>query len=76
MWTLLEPELYVDYVHAGASMNLKEKITYAPAKRINLWAQTGIGLFGDFIARYQWKAEVGCRYFFLRNTILRRKKSG
>ena len=76
LWTVLAPELYIDYVHGGASMNLEGRIAYAPIKRINVWAQVGLGLFGDFIARYEWGAEVGCRYFFLRNTIFKRKTSG
>jgi len=41
-----------------------------------VWGQVGAGLFGDFIARYQWGAEAGCRYFFLRDTIFKRKKRG
>jgi len=68
VWTVLSPEWYLDYVHGGLSMNLEGKVAYLPAKRINLWAQTGVGMFGDFIARYQWSMEVGCRYFFLRNS--------
>lgn len=76
VWTVLAPELYIDYVHGGASMNLEGRIAYAPARRINLWAQAGVGVFGNFIARYQWGAEAGCRYFFLRNTNLKRKNSG
>jgi hypothetical protein len=32
--------------------------------------KAGVGLFGDFIARYQWGAEVGCRYYLLRNTAI------
>jgi hypothetical protein len=75
MWTLLAPELYVDYVHGGASMNLEGRFAYAPIKRINIWLQLGTGLFGDFQARYQWGIEVGCRYFFLRNTLIKRKSA-
>lgn len=76
MWTVVAPELYIDYVHGGASMNLEGRIGYAPTRRINVWAQVGGGLFGDFIARYQWGGELGCRYFFLRNTLLKRKSTG
>jgi hypothetical protein len=75
LWTVVAPELYIDYVHGGASMNLEGRIAYAPVKRINVWAQAGGGIFGDFIARYQWGAEVGFRYFFLRNTIFKRSTS-
>lgn len=75
VWTVFAPELYVDYVHGGASMNLEGRVAYAPAKRINLWAHTGVGLFGDFAPRYQWTVETGCRYFFLRNTLIKRKSN-
>ncbi|HNS18620.1 MAG TPA: hypothetical protein PKI34_12450 [Bacteroidales bacterium] len=72
MWTVLAPEWYIDYVHGGVSMNLEARFAFAPVRRINLWAQTGVGVFGDFVARYQWGGEVGCRYFFLKNSILKK----
>lgn len=72
-WTVLGPEWYFDYVKGGVSMNVRERFTYAPVQRINIWIQPGVGIFGDFAPRYQWNAEVGCRYFFLRNTLLKRK---
>ena len=75
MWTVLAPELYLDYVKGMSAMNLEGRIAYAPVRRINIWAQVGGGIFGDFITRYQWGGEVGCRYFFLRNTIFKRKNS-
>jgi hypothetical protein len=73
VWTVFAPELYVDYVRGGAAMNLEGRVAYAPTKRINLWAHTGVGLFGDFAPRYHWTVETGCRYFFLRNTMIKRK---
>jgi hypothetical protein len=54
-------------------MNFEARGAYAPTRRINVWAQTGVGVFGDFVARYQWDVEVGCRYYFLRNTGLKKK---
>jgi hypothetical protein len=73
-WTVVAPESYIDYVYGGLSMNLEARCAYAPIRRINVWAQAGVGLFGDFIARYKWGAEVGCRYYFLRNTALKKKQ--
>lgn len=66
MWAVVAPELYLDYINGGASMNLEGRIAYAPAKRINVWLQVGGGLFGDFVPRYQWGIEIGCRYFLFR----------
>jgi hypothetical protein len=72
-WSVAAPECYIDYVYGGLSMNFEVRCAYAPTRRINVWAQTGVGVFGDFIARYQWGAEVGCRYYFLKNTFLAKK---
>lgn len=66
MWTVVAPELYIDYIHGGASVNLEGRIAYAPARRFNVWLQAGAGLFGDFAPRYQWGSELGCRYFLFR----------
>jgi hypothetical protein len=74
IWMVVAPECYIDYVNGGMSMNFEVRGAYAPTRRINVWAQTGVGLFGDFIARYQWSAEVGCRYYFLRNLLLNKKR--
>ncbi len=76
VWTVLAPEWYFDYTHDDVSMNLQGRLAYAPVKRINLWIQPGVGVFGDFAARYEWKIEIGSRYFFLRDTFFKRKKSG
>jgi hypothetical protein len=73
IWTVVAPECYIDYIYGGLSMNFEVRCAYAPIRRINVWAQTGVGVFGDFIARYQWGAEVGCRYYFLRNTFFDKK---
>jgi hypothetical protein len=64
IWTTLSPECFIDYVKGGASMNLEGRFAYAPKPRINLWIKAGCGLFGDFIARYQWAVEIGARHFF------------
>jgi hypothetical protein len=76
MWTVLAPEMYFDYIHGGVSMNLECRFAVAPSPRFSFWTMAGAGLFGDFIARYQWSLEVGCRYFFLRKTLLNRNNSG
>ena len=73
IWSVAAPEFYIDYIKGGLSMNFEVRCAYAPTRRINVWAQTGVGLFGDFIARYQWAAEVGCRYYFLKNTFFNQK---
>lgn len=76
MWTVLSPELYIDYVDGGASMNLETRATYAPLPRLNLWVQAGVGIFGDYIARYQWSGELGCRYFVMRKMNFKARNDG
>jgi hypothetical protein len=75
VWTVVAPELYLDYVHGGLSMDLAGRFAYAPVPRINLWAQAGAGLFGDFAGRYIWSSQIGCRYFFMKNTVLKGMKN-
>ena len=65
-WTVVAPEWYFDYVNGGVSMNLRTRVNYAPTPRINIWATPSAGIFGDFIARYQWSAEIGCRYYLFK----------
>lgn len=65
-WTVVGPELFIDYINGGTSMLIKGRMAFAPKPRINLWAQVNAGLYGDFIARYNWGAEAGCRYFMFR----------
>jgi hypothetical protein len=65
-WTVLAPEWFFDYVHGGVSMNLRTRLTYAPKPRLNIWATPSAGIFGDFIARYQWSADIGCRYYLFK----------
>jgi len=57
-------------------MDLAGRFAYAPVPRINLWAQAGAGLFGDFAGRYIWSTQFGCRYFFMKNTIFKGMKNG
>ena len=47
-------------------MILKGRMTFAPMPRMNIWVQANAGLYGDFIARYNWGAEAGARYFMVR----------
>jgi hypothetical protein len=67
MWTVVAPVMYIDYIHGGTSMNLEGRIVYATAPRSNFWVQAGAGLYGDFITRYEWAAQLGYRYFLFRN---------
>jgi len=73
MWTVVAPVLYVDYIHGGTSMNLEGRMVYATAPRSNFWVQAGAGLYGDFILRYEWAAQVGYRYFLFRNLNWKKK---
>jgi len=67
MWTVIAPEFYLDYENGGASMNFEGRFVFAPKPRLNVWVQPGIGVFGDFIGRYQWSVETGIRYFIFKN---------
>jgi len=76
LWTVVADELFIDYTHdAATSMILKCRMTGAPNPRLNMWGQVNAGLYGDFIGRYNWGAEVGCRFFLLRSMNFN-KKSG
>ncbi|MBL0009787.1 MAG: hypothetical protein IPP25_22120 [Saprospiraceae bacterium] len=66
MWSVVAPELFIDYINGGTSMILKGRMTFAPMPRMNIWVQANAGLYGDFIARYNWGAEAGARYFMVR----------
>ena len=73
-WTVLAPEWYLDYVHGGASMNLRTRFTGAPTPRMNIWITPSAGIFGDFAGRYKWSLDIGGRYFFLREMNFKKKK--
>jgi len=73
-WSVLAPEWFVDYANGGLSMNLRSRMTYAPAPRINIWITPSAGIFGDFPGRYQWSLDIGGRYFFLRKMDFGKKK--
>lgn len=66
LWTVVAPELFIDYIHGGTSMIFKGRMAFAPTPRVNLWIQANAGFYGDFIARYNWGAEAGMRYFMFR----------
>ena len=68
-WSVIAPELFIDYINGGTSMLLKGRMAFAPKPRLNLWVQVNGGLYGDFIGRYNWGGEVGCRYFVFRKSI-------
>jgi hypothetical protein len=73
-WMVVAPEWFLDYVHGGLSMNLRTRLTYAPTPRTNIWITPSAGIFGDFVGRYQWSADVGARYFLFRTTNLKKKQ--
>jgi hypothetical protein len=75
-WMVLAPEWFIDYVNGGLSMNLRSRFTYAPTRRLNIWITPSAGIFGDFIGRYEWSADIGGRYFLFREKDLKKKKSG
>lgn len=75
-WTVLAPEWFLDYMNGGMSMNLRTRMTYAPAPRINIWITPSAGIFGDFAGRYLWSLDIGGRYFFLKKMNFNKKKSG
>lgn len=70
--TVLSPELFIDYENKGVSMNLRGRLTYIPVPLVNIWADLGAGLFGDFIDRYQWTMELGFRYHIFRKPLLKK----
>jgi len=72
-WSVVAPELFIDYINGGTSMLLKGRFLYAPKPRLNIWIQANAGLYGDFIARYNWGMEAGCRYFLLRKMNFKEK---
>jgi hypothetical protein len=74
-WTVVAPEWFLDYVHGGLSMNLRSRMTYAPAPRINIWVTPSVGVFGEFPGRYQWSADIGARYFLFREMNFKKKKT-
>ncbi|HEY6504617.1 MAG TPA: hypothetical protein VIZ28_11630 [Chitinophagaceae bacterium] len=67
-WVVLAPEWFLDYMNGGLSMNLRTRLTHAPSPRINIWVTPSAGIFGDFVGRYQWSADIGGRYFLFRET--------
>jgi len=74
LWTVAAYEIFIDYKNGGTSMILKGRIVGAPAPRLNVWIQGNVGLYGDFITRYQWGTEVGLRYFLLRSMNFNNQK--
>jgi hypothetical protein len=74
-WVVLAPEWFIDYIKGGLSMNLRSRMVYAPAPRINIWITPSAGIFGDFAGRYQWSMDIGGRYFFMRKMVFNNKKS-
>jgi hypothetical protein len=72
-WTVLAPEWFLDYINGGLSMNLRTRMTYAPAPRINIWITPSAGIFGDFAGRYQWSLDIGGRYFLFREMNFKKK---
>ena len=68
VWSVVAPSIFIDYISDDVAMNLEGRTTFAPAPRINMWAQAGVGIFGNFAARYEWSAQLGLRYFMTRGS--------
>ncbi|ULQ57778.1 hypothetical protein KJS94_06150 [Flavihumibacter rivuli] len=66
IWSILAPEMFIDYIGDDVSLNLETRTGYAPTPRFNIWLAGGVGLFGNFPGRYQWDLELGTRYFLMR----------
>ena len=66
IWTAISTDWFADYENGGLSLNLKGRVVYAQSPIIHFWAQAGAGIFGDFIGRFQWSAEIGSRFFLFR----------
>jgi|GEM_PF-1251307 len=74
-WTVVADELFIDYKHdANTSMIVKGRMVNAPTPRLNIWLQGNVGLYGDFVTRYQWGMEAGVRYFLLRSMNLKKQR--
>lgn len=63
-WVVISPEYFMDYTKGQQALNIESRLAYAPLPKFNVWAKAGAGLYGDFITRYQWTAEIGVRHFF------------
>ncbi len=66
VWTLVAPEVYLDHIKGGASMNLEGTVYYKLSGRMAIWGKGGAGLFGDHMSRYKWTTEAGLRYLMMR----------
>lgn len=66
VWIMVIPELFLDYIKGGASMNFEAFGAYRVSNHVAFWVKGGVGLFGEHPARYQWTAETGLRYLFRR----------
>ncbi len=69
VWTLVAPELFIDYNNMGASMNLEATMYYRFSGRMAIWGKAGVGLFGDHVARYNYTTEAGIRYLMMRRPV-------
>ena len=75
LWSVAADEIFIDYEHdAHTSMIFKGRMVTAPTPRLNVWLQGNVGLYGDFVARYQWGMEAGFRYFLLRSMNLKKQR--
>jgi hypothetical protein len=71
--TVVAPRCYLNCIFSGLSMNFEIRNAYASAHRINVWARAGVGVFCDFIERYQCGAEAGCLHYSLNNIFFNKK---
>jgi hypothetical protein len=65
IYTILEPQVVVDYVGANkVGMTLEGEFGRFLNRNTAVWVRPGIGLFGDNLAEvYNWKFEIGARVF-------------
>lgn len=63
VWTVVMPEIYIDYIKGGTSMNLEGQLGYRITRAFGTWFKAGVGLYGEHPARYRSTTEIGCRVF-------------
>lgn len=66
VYTIVEPQIVVDHERSDkVGVTLEGEVGKFLDRDLALWARPGLGLFGDDLPQvYNWKFEVGVRYFF------------
>ncbi|HVY06198.1 MAG TPA: hypothetical protein VHB46_09500 [Burkholderiales bacterium] len=65
VYTILEPQMVVDHTRSDkVGMTFEGEIGKFLDRDVAVWGRPGLGLFGDNLPQvYNWKFEVGVRYF-------------